>query len=80
MNNWETMSHTPTGVRRRNIQRTAQVHRGFMTNMTRKSQHSFRHQQVPKAQAQAQTQTQVKSTNTKQTLQRQGGMFGLRRR
>jgi hypothetical protein len=49
-----------------------------MTNMTRKSQHSFsarqvQHKQVPKP------QTQVKPTNTKQTLQRQGGMFGLRR-
>ena len=78
MSNWESMSHTEMGVRRHNIQRTAQVHRGFMTNMTRKSQHSIssrpvQHKQVSKP------QTQVKPTNTRQTLQKQGGMFGLRR-
>ena len=68
------MSHTEQGVKRHNIRKNAKVHQGFMSGMVRKSQH--KHQQVQ----QKQREPQVKLVNTKQTLQRQGGMFGLRRR
>ena len=74
--NWESMSHTEAGAKRFNLEQNAQIHRGFMTSMTRSTQHN-----VNRAQRIVRTQNQQpqQPKSSRQALRQSGMMFGGRR-
>ena len=70
--NFETMTHTETGVLKYEIKKRAEVHREFMTSLTRNSNKIIR-QNAPPAQ-----QKPVAKLSTRQTMFNSGMMFGRR--
>ena len=70
--NFETMSHTETGILKYEIKKRAEVHQGFMTSLTRNSNKIIR-QNAPTVQ-----QKPVAKLSTRQTMFNSGMMFGRR--
>ena len=70
LKNWENMSHTEEGVKRYNMLQKTQMHQGFMTSMTRSSQHNI----TPRLQQQSNPQK-----TSVQSRPQLGSMFGRRR-
>ena len=71
--NFESMSHTETGVLRSEFKKRAGIHQGFMTSLTRNSNKILR-QNVPPVK-----QKPVAKLSARQTLFNSGMMFGNRR-
>jgi len=70
--NFETMSHTETSMLKQELKKRAEVHRGFMTSLTRNSNKIIR-QNAPSVQ-----QTPTTKLSTRQTMFNSGMMFGRR--
>ena len=66
------MSHTETSMLKQELKKRAEVHRGFMTSLTRNSNKIIR-QNAPSVQ-----QTPTTKLSTRQTMFNSGMMFGRR--
>ena len=66
------MSHTETSMLKQKLKKRAEVHRGFMTSLTRNSNKIIR-QNAPSVQ-----QKPVAKLSTRQTMFNSGMMFGRR--
>ena len=71
--NFETMSHTETGMLKHELKKRAEVHQGFMTSLTRNSNKIIR-QNVSPVQ-----QKPVVKLSTRQTMFNSGMMFNRRK-
>jgi len=66
------MSHTETSMLKQELKKRSEVHRGFMTSLTRNSNKIIR-QNAPSVQ-----QTPTTKLSTRQTMFNSGMMFGRR--
>ena len=71
--NFESMSHTVTGVLKHELKKRSDIHQGFMTSLTKNTNKILR-QNVSSVK-----QKPVANLNTRQTMFNSGMMFGNRR-